>query len=56
VIRNLVELGSDMQDDYIIVIGSTFYKEIKEQLKELNWKGKVIAPYEWNNNLLSGDK
>ena len=34
-------------EEYCIIIGSAFYKEIRAQLAELNWRGGIISPYEW---------
>lgn len=35
-------------EEYSIIIGSTFYREIRAQLAALNWQGGIISPYEWD--------
>ena len=40
-------VSAQQQNQYVIVIGSTFYAEIRETLIQLGWQGAVISPYEW---------
>ncbi len=39
-------------EEYCIIISSTFHREIRANLAELNWQGTIISPYEWNPSAL----
>jgi len=41
VIRELIAEGQ--YHDYLVIITSSFYREIQETLSDLGWKGDVIA-------------
>lgn len=55
VITRLVEQNESNPEAYTIIIGSTFYREIRAMLAELNWQGGIISPYEWDNFPLQGE-
>ena len=42
VIKDLIEKGDDI--DMLVIISSSFYLEIKENLSTLGWKGEVYIP------------
>jgi 2-polyprenyl-3-methyl-5-hydroxy-6-metoxy-1,4-benzoquinol methylase len=44
-IESIVDKGQ--QDSYALVIGSTFFTEIRQTLSLLGWQGEIISPYEW---------
>jgi hypothetical protein len=40
---------------YVIVIGSTFYREIRATLAEVHWQGGILSPYEWKSEPETGE-
>lgn len=41
--------------NYVIVIGSTFYREIRATLAAANWQGGILSPYEWKSEPMTGE-
>ena len=43
------------ETDCVIVIGSTFYREIRATLTAANWRGGTLSPYEWTLESMTGE-
>lgn len=37
--------AQDRDEEYAVLIGSGFYREIGDTLRKMNWRGGIIAPY-----------